>query len=180
MNGTEQQPTKDDRRFLREMGMTEVEPGRWVGAPEANSPGARAFLDDIRPEEQEQLALLMCAGRVQNKFALERGDGFAATVHSIAEGTLLHSALSAEDFEHSHVDLAVFIAIEASSAESVDEVGGDTIERVLDEVAASYPLVPRADAIAVALRKLGIKSKAIHIDAHTAGPGEGPDPRDYA
>lgn len=33
-----------------------------------------------------------------------------------------------------------------------------------------------SDAIAVALRKMGIKSKAIRIDARTASPEEGPDP----
>lgn len=35
------------------------------------------------------------------------------------------------------------------------------------------------DAIAVTLRKLKIKSKAINIDARIAGPDEGPDPPDY-
>ncbi|MCO4263759.1 hypothetical protein NG697_12640 [Pseudarthrobacter sp. MDT3-26] len=171
------QPTEEELRFLKEMGMTEVEPGRWSSAWQGSGPGMQEWLDDLGDEGEEQLDLLMRAGRVENEFKMEQGGaGATASVQRITTGPLV-DAQPLED--HTPVDLAVFAAIRDSSTYDLDDLKGDDIEATLDQVREEYPLLTPADAIAVALRKLGIKSKAIRIDAHTAGPDEGPNPRDY-
>jgi hypothetical protein len=171
------QPTEEELRFLKEMGMTEVEPGRWSSGWQGSDPGMQGWLDDLGGEGEEQLDLLMRAGRVENEVKMEQtGAGAVASVQRITSGPLA----DAPPFEdHTPVDLAVFVAVRDSSAYDLDELRGDTIETTLGQVREEYPALTPADAIAVALRKLGIKSKAIRIDAHTAGPDEGPNPRDY-
>lgn len=172
------QPTEEELRFLKEMGMTEVEPGRWSSAWQGSGPGMENWFEDLGSEGQEQLDLLMRAGRVQNELDMEQsGSGAAASVQMISEGPL---ADTPSLDEHSQVDLAVFVAVRESSAYDFDALTGDTIEAMFDQIREEYPALTPADAIAVALRKLGIKSKAIRIDAHTAGPDDGPDPRDYS
>jgi hypothetical protein len=173
------QPTEEELRFLKEMGMTEVEPGRWSSAWQGSGPGMENWFEDLGSEGQEQLDLLMRAGRVQNEFDVEQSDGSAAAnVQLITEGPLADTP-PFDDEEHTQVELAVFVGIKESSAHEFDALRGDTIETTLDQVREEYPMLTPADAIAVALRKLGVKSKAIRIDAHTAGPDDGPDPRDY-
>lgn len=173
------QPTEEELRFLKEMGMTEVEPGRWSSGWQGEGPGMQSWLDDLGSEGEEQLDLLMRAGRVQNEFDMEKNGGAAASsVQLITEGPLADRPPFDEE-EHTQVELAVFVAIRESSAAEFDDLDSDLIHSGLHEVRESYPLLTPSDAIAVALRKLGIKSKAIRIDAHAAGPDEGPDPRDY-
>lgn len=173
------QPTEEELRFLKEMGMTEVEPGRWSSGWQGSEPGMQGWLDDLGSEGEEQLDLLTRAGRVQKEFDMERNSGAAASsVQLITEGPLADLPPCDEE-EHSQVELAVFVAIRESSTAEFDDLKGDLIENTLREVRESYPGLTPSDAIAVALRKLGIKSKAIRVDAHTAGPDEGPDPRDY-
>lgn len=121
--------------------------------------------------------LLARAGRVQNEFDMaQSGAGVATTVQPINEGPLADAAALEG---HSQVDLAVFVAVKDSSADDFDALKGETIEVALDEVREKYRTLLPPEAIAVALRKLGIKTKTIDINAHTAGPDEGPDPRDY-
>lgn len=169
-------PTEDEIRALEEMGMTEVEPGRWSSGWQGGDPEMDAWFENLGPAGQEQLDLLTRAGRVQNEFDLEQHGASAANIQIITEGAL---ADSPPFEEHGEVALAVFVGIKESSAEAFDALKGDTVEEALDEIFEKYEALPPADALAAALRKLGIKSKAIHIDAHTAGPDEGPDPRDY-
>lgn len=171
------QPTEDELRFLKEMGMTEVEPGRWSSGWQGNDPGMQDWLDDLGSEGEEQLDLLMRAGRVENEFNMEpTGSAAAASVQRITGGPLADAPPMEE---HTQVALAVFVGIKESSAEELDALAAETIESALDDVLEKYETLPPPDAIAVALRKLGIKSKAININPHTAGPGEGPDPSDY-
>jgi hypothetical protein len=178
MNASDQ-PTEEELRFLKEMGMTEVEPGRWSSGWQGSEPGIQGWLDDLGSEGEDQLDLLVGAGRVQNDFDMERNSGpAAASVQLITEGPLADQP-PFDDEDHTEVELAVFVGIRESSTADFDDLEGDTIEATLHEVRESYPGLTPSDAIAVALRKLGIKSKAIRIDAHTAGPDEGPDPRDY-
>lgn len=176
---TSDQPTEAELRFLKEMGSTEVEPGRWSSGWQGSGPDTEDWFEDLGSEGQEQLDLLVRAGRVQNEFDTEQsGSGAAANVQLITEGPLADMPPFTDE-DHTEVDLAVFVAIKESSVGDFDGLTGDTISVTLDQVREEYPLLPPSDAIAVALRKLGIKSKAIRIDAHTAGPDEGPDPRDY-
>lgn len=171
------QPTEEELRFLKEMGMTEVEPGRWSSGWQGSDAGMQGWLDDLGDEGEEQLDLLMRAGRVENEFNMEQtGAGAVASVQRISTGPLADEHPSVE---HGAVALAVFVAVRESSTYDFDALRGDTIEATLDRVREEYPALTPSDAIAVALRKLGIKSKAIRIDAHTAGPDEGPYPRDY-
>lgn len=171
------QPTEEELRFLKEMGMTEVEPGRWSSGWQGSDSGMQGWLDDLGDEGEEQLDLLMRAGRVENEFKMEQGGaGAMASVQRITTGPLADAPPLGE---HGEVALAVFVGIRESSVYDFDALKGDTIEETLDQVREEYPALTPSDAIAVALRKLGIKSKAIRIDAHTAGPDEGPDPRDY-
>lgn len=99
----------------------------------------------------------------------QSGSGAAASVQMITEDTL---ADTPPLDEHSQVDLAVFVAVRESSAYDFDALTGDTIEAMFDQIREEYAALTPSDAIAVALRKLGIKGKAIRIDAHTAGPDE--------
>ncbi|WP_157359195.1 hypothetical protein [Arthrobacter sp. Soil782] len=159
--------------------MTEVEPGRWSSGWQGSDPDMDSWFEELGSEGQEQLDLLTRAGRVQNEFDMEQSSsGAAVSVQNITEGPLADTP-PFDDGEHTQVELAVFVAIKESSVKDFDSITGDTIEATLNRVRKEYPLLSPSDAIAVALRKLGIKSKAIHIDAHTAGPDEGPDPRDY-
>lgn len=160
------------------MGMTEVEPGRWVSGWQGSDQATQELFDSLGWEGKEQLDLLARAGRVQNEFDREQsGAAVGSSVQLINEGSLADAAGAPE--EHFQVELAVFVAVKESSANDLDALKGDTIEVAFDEAFMKYPTLPPSDAIAVALRKLGIKAKTIDIDAHTAGPDEGPDPRDY-
>lgn len=169
-------PSDEDLRFLNEMGMVEVEPGRWVSGWQGSDPEMQAHIDRLDDAGKEQLDLLMRAGRVQNEFDLEHTGGTsAASIQFIDEGPLLDQYPS----EHRQVDLAVFVAIKDTSAQDFDALEGSSIEGALDAVLEQFEMLPPPDAIATALRKLGIRSKAIQINAHTAAPNEGPDARDY-
>lgn len=59
-------PSEEELRFLAEMGMTEVEPGRWASGWQGSDPGMQEWFDNLGGEGEEQLDLLMRAGRVQN------------------------------------------------------------------------------------------------------------------
>ncbi|HEX9226001.1 MAG TPA: hypothetical protein VF885_05015 [Arthrobacter sp.] len=113
-------PSAEDLRFLESQGMVEVEPGRWVGAPELQLPGA----GDTR-------------------------DG-----------------------------LSVFVAVKPTSADAFAALDPAVIEDSLNRAADQYPNMLAPDLMAVTLRKLGIKCKAIETNPAEAGPG-GPDPRDF-
>lgn len=74
--------------------------------------------------------------------------------------------------QHKKVDLAVFVGIKAP----FDALESEAIESTLEMVFDKYEALPPPDAITAGLCMLGIKSKATHIDAHSAGPDKGPDP----
>lgn len=69
----EQRPTDDELRFMAEMGMTEVEPGRWLSGWKGTDPDLQERIDSQGSKGQEHLDLLR-AGRVQNEFDLEQND----------------------------------------------------------------------------------------------------------
>lgn len=165
----------EDVQFLAGMGMTEVEPGRWASGWQGGDPGIQEWFDSIGPEGQEQLDLLMRAGRVQNEFDMEQsGSATAASVQMIGEGPL---TLNPPPQEHSSV-LTAFVAVRRDAQEAFDALDGKAIEAAFDEMFEKYPTMQPQDALAAAIRSLGVKCKTINLDAMTAGP-EGPDPRDY-
>lgn len=171
------QPTEEELRFLQEMGMTEVEPGRWSSAWQGSDPGMQEWLDDLGSEGEEQLDLLVRAGRAENEFKMDQtGTDAVVSVQRITAGPLADAPPLEE---HGEVALAVFVGIRESSAERLDALDAESIDAALEEVFENYETLPPPDAVAVALRKLGIKGKAININPHTVGPYEGPDPRDY-
>ncbi len=104
----EQQPTGDEQRFMAEMGMTEVEPGRWLSGWQGSDPDIQEWLDSQGSEGEEQLDLVMRAGRVQNEFELEQtGAQSAVSVQHIPnEGLEEHGSL-----------MAVFVAVKKTSVE---------------------------------------------------------------
>jgi hypothetical protein len=73
---------------------------------------------------------------------------------------------------------SVFTAIAPSSAAAFDALDADALEAGLERAAGQYPNMLAPDLMAVTLRKLGIKCKAIELDPAEAGP-EGPDPRTF-
>lgn len=75
-------------------------------------------------------------------------------------------------------ETAVFVAIAPSSAAAFDGLDAETLEAGLDRAAAQYPNMLAPDLMAVTLRKLGIKCKAVELSPADAGP-EGPDPRSF-
>jgi hypothetical protein len=169
------QPTEEKLRFIKEMGMTEVEPGRWSTGWQGSDPDMQEWIDNLGGAGEEQLDLLIRAGRVQNEFDLEQGGAASASsVQLISQGPLADSP----PLEHGEVALAVFVAIKESSCEEFDALDGETIESGLDDVFEQYETLPPPDGIAAALRKLGVRSKSIYLDPHTCG-AERPDPRDY-
>lgn len=112
-------PTAEDRKFLESQGMVEVEPGRWVGAPDFQQPDTNT------------------AG-----------------------------------------ELSVFVAVKPTSADDFSAIDAGVLEDALNRAADQYPNMLAPDLMAVTLRKLGIKCKAIELNPAEAGP-EGPDPRSY-
>lgn len=167
-------PTEEELKFLAEMGMTEVEPGRWISGWQGSGPGMQDWLDELGPEGEEQLDLLIRAGRVQNDFDMERtGAPTASNVQLIGEGPFA----TPPPGEHGPV-LTAFVAIRHDAQEAFDALDGGAIEAAFDEMFTRYETMPPQDALAAALRSLGIKCKTINLDAMTAGP-EGPDPLDY-
>ncbi|GAA4034269.1 hypothetical protein GCM10023063_17800 [Arthrobacter methylotrophus] len=169
----DKRPSDEDLQFLAEMGMTEVEPGRWVSGWQAGDPGTQEWFDSIGTEGQEQLDLLMRAGRVQNEFDMEQtGSDTAASVQMITEGPLATTPPG-----HNSV-LTAFVAVRRDAQEAFDALDGKAIETAFDEMFEKYETMLPQDALAAALRSLGVKCKTINLDAMTAGP-EGPDPRDY-
>lgn len=114
-------PTAEDRRFLESQGMVEVEPGRWVGAPDFQLPDA---------------------------------------------------------ISHAPGELSVFVAVKPSSVDDFAALDGAVLEDSLNRAADQYPNMLAPDLMAVTLRKLGIKCKAIELNPAETGP-EGPDPRSY-
>lgn len=98
-------PTEGELRFLEEMGMTEVEPGRWSSAWQGSYPGMQEWLDDLGSEGEEQRDLLTRASRVENEFKMEQtGASAVASVQRITSGPLA-DAPPVE--EHGEVALAV-------------------------------------------------------------------------
>ena len=172
-------PTEEEMKFLAEMGMTEVEPGRWASGWQGSGPGMQEWLDDLGSEGEEQLDLLMRAGRVQNEFDMERsGASSAASVQMINSGPLATTPPPVEEEEEHSQVLTAFVAIRNDAQEAFDALDGKAIEDTFDEMYEKYETMRPQDALAAALRSLGIKCKTINLDAMTAGP-EGPDPRDY-
>ena len=162
----EQKPTEDELRFLAEMGMTEVEPGRWTSGWQASDPDMQEWLDSQGPEGEERLDLLMRAGRVQNEFDLEQtGAKSAVSVQRIQEGALVQ--------EHGSL-MAVFVAVKKTSVEDFEALDSDEIQRKVEEVMAQYDEMLPPDLTAVALRKLGIKCRTILANPENTGPG-GPE-----
>lgn len=171
------QPTEEELKFLADMGMTEVEPGRWVSGWQGSSPGMQEWLDDLGSEGEEQLDLLMRAGRVQNEFDMEQtGASSSANVQMISSGPLATTPPPVEE-GHGPV-LTAFVAIRNDAQEAFDALDGKAIEDAFDQMYEKYETMQPQDALAAALRSLGIKCKTINLDAMTAGP-EGPDPSDY-
>lgn len=168
-------PSEEELRFLQEMGMVEVEPGRWVSGGQGSDPETQAMFDGLDGAAKEQLDLMMRAGRVQNEFTLEQSGGISAASTSVIDDG---PPKEAPFPKHGEVALAVFVAIKDSSARDFDALDGESIEEALDAVFAKFEVLPPPDAIAIALRQLGVRSRAIHINPHTAGADEGPDPRD--
>lgn len=157
--------------------MTEVEPGRWVSGWQGSDPGVQEWFDNLGSEGEEQLDLLMRAGRVQNEFDMERsGATSAATVQLINAGPLSTTPPPVEE-QHGAV-LTAFVAIRNDAQEAFEALDGKAIEDAFDEMFEKYETMQPQDALAAALRSLGIKCKTINLDAMTAG-SEGPDPCDY-
>jgi hypothetical protein len=73
------QPSEDDLRFLKGMGMIEVEPGRWSSGWQGSDPAMQEWFDGLGGAGEEQLDLLMRAERVQNEFDLEQSGAAAAS-----------------------------------------------------------------------------------------------------
>ncbi|MFM9431999.1 hypothetical protein [Arthrobacter sp. MP_2.3] len=164
----DQQPTDDEKRFMANMGMTEVEPGRWLSGWEGSDPDIQEWLDSQGDEGQEQLDLAMRAGRVQNEFDLEQtGAQSAVSVQKIPSDLEEHTSL-----------MAVFVAVKKDSVDDFEALEGDEIQRKVEEVMEQYDEMLPPDLTAVALRKLGIKCKTILTNPENTGP-DGPDPLDY-
>lgn len=163
------EPTPEELKFLREMGMTEIEPGRWVSAPEASSPDMQAFLDSMSPAEEEQLDLLMRAGRVQNEVDMEQtGSATAVSVQPVPEGL----APAADGIE-----LSAYAAIRDSDVEALEALEPQVINDKLDETMLRYPQLLPPDGLAAALRQLKVKCRAVDVNPYTDGqtlPPEAP------
>lgn len=171
------QPTEQELQFLAEMGMTEVEPGKWSSGWQGGNAGMQEWLDDLGSEGEEQLDLLMRAGRIQNEFDLEQTGGQSAvSVQRIGSGPLAATPPPGQD-GHGSV-LTAFVAVRYDAQEAFEALDGKTIETAFDEMFEKYETMQPQDALAAALRSLGVKCKTIKLDAMTAGP-EGPDPLDY-
>lgn len=171
------QPTEEELRFLRDMGMTEVEPGRWSSGWQGGDGHTQEWFDKLGPAGEEQLDLLMRAGRVQNEFDLEKsGSGAAANVQLISEGPLADFVSTTQGA--GFAPLEVFTAIKASSVEDFDSLGPEAIDSALIEMFEKYETLLPPDGLAATLRTLGIKCKAVHVNPRTAGPEE-PYPHDY-
>lgn len=112
-------PTAEDRRFLESQGMVEIEPGRWIGAPDFQLPEASAT--ELR-------------------------------------------------------GLSVFVAVKASSAGAFEALDAGALEDGMSRAMDQYPNMLPPDLVAVTLRKLDIKCKAVETDP--AGTNE-PDPRSH-
>ncbi|MDJ0459916.1 hypothetical protein PUN71_022165 [Arthrobacter sp. NQ7] len=174
-----ERPTEEELKFLAEMGMTEVEPGRWVSGWQGSDPGMQDWFDNLGSEGEEQLDLLMRAGRVQNEFDMEQtGDTSAANVQMISSGPLATTPPPVENEGQHGAVLTAFVAVRHDAQEAFDALDGKAIEDAFDQMYEKYETMQPQDALAAALRSLGIKCKTINLDAMTAGP-EGPDPRDY-
>jgi hypothetical protein len=173
----EERPSEEELRFLAEMGMTEVEPGRWSSDWQGSGPGMQDWFDNLGSEGEEQLDLLMRAGRVQNEFDMEQtGARSASSVQTISTGPLATTPPPVEE-GHGPV-LTAFVAIRHDAQEAFEALDGKAIEDSFDEMYEKYETMQPQDALAAALRSLGVKCKTINLDAMTAGP-EGPDPSDY-
>jgi hypothetical protein len=177
MNGEQyDRPADEELKFLAEMGMTEVEPGRWVSGWQGSGPEMQGWLDDLGSEGEEQLDLLMRAGRVQNEFDMERtGAASASSVQMISDGPLARTTPA--EFAHGPV-MTAFVAVRHDAQEAFEALDGNAVEAAFDEMLEKYETMKPQDALAAGLRSLGVKCKTINLDAMTAGP-EGPDPRDY-
>lgn len=161
----EQQPTDDELRFMAEMGLTEVEPGRWVSGWQGSDPDIQEWLDSQGSEGQEQLDLLMRVGSVQNEFELDQSGA--------------QSAVSVQRIQENGSLMAVFVAVKRTSVEDFEALGRGAIQSKVEQVMAHYDEMLPPDLTAVALRKLGIKCKTILANPENTGP-EGPDLLDYS
>jgi hypothetical protein len=137
------------------------------------------WLDNLGSEGEEQLDLLMRAGRVQNEFDMEQtGATSAASAQMISSGPLATTPPPVEDEGQHGAVLTAFVAVRHDAQEAFDALDGKAIEDAFDQMYEKYETMQPQDALAAALRSLGIKCKTLNLDAMTAGP-EGPDPRDY-
>jgi hypothetical protein len=73
--------------------------------------------------------------------------------------------------------LSIYVAVKPSSAEAFDGLDPEALEAGLERAMDQYPNMMPPDLLAVTLRKLGIKCKAIETDP--ASSGSGPDPLTY-
>lgn len=130
------QPSEEDLRLLKEMGMTEVEPSRWSSGWQGSDPGAQDWLDELGSEGEEQLDLCMHASPVENEFYLERtGSAPSAGWQRITGGSLADAPPVEEP---RRVSLAVFVGMKVSSGEDLDALDAETIESALDDVLEKY------------------------------------------
>lgn len=154
MTDSEQQPTADERRFLESQGMKEAEPGRWVSDFQASDPQTREMLDGMNAEEHERLDLLSRSGRVQNEFELEQ---------SGAGGTVSIQQLIADNTPQDDGILSVFVAVKDASTQAFEALDADAIERGLEDAVDAYDQLFPPDYVAIALRKLGVRCRAIEL-----------------
>lgn len=145
-----EEPTEAEKQFLAEMGLTEVEPGRWSTGWEADGPAAQAFLDGLTEADIEQLDLMAAANRVQNEFDLEQsGAGTTASMQLIGPSP-----------NASH-RMPVFVGIREDFVGAFEALKLSALESKADEVLDLFDGLMPPDILATALRKLGVKAKAI-------------------
>lgn len=152
------QPTDEGLRFLKETGMTEVKPGHWSSGWQGSDPGMQEWFDNLGGAGEEQLDLLMRAGRVQNEFDMEQTGGAAASnVQLITDGPLADSP----PLEHKQAALAVFVGIKESSAQDFDDLDGEAIESALESIFEKFEALPRVRQVdwaesneAISIRRL--------------------------
>ena len=153
----------EDRQFMAEMGMTEVEPGRFMSGWQASDQESQEFFESLTSSGMEQLDLLARAGRVSNEFELEHsGSSTAVSVQRLSPDALLPE----QDF------IEVFVGIRNEDSAVFESLEGSLIEEGFEAAHDKFPSLIPPDAIAVALRKLGVKCRT--IDEHPAEVSSAP------
>lgn len=153
-------PSGEDLQALQEIGMTELEPGRWTG-PWQGSDEDMHRLARIGPSASELNAALKAGQSANEEMMAEYGAHVSVAMQTLPPG-----------YAAEPIQLLVYAQIVDSFSGSLDSLDPELIAESAERAMNQHPDLSPPDTLAVGLRRLGIKCRAEHLHPDHGVPPE--------